>query len=779
MKIRKYFFLCVLILLIPSFAFSQQTQEINEALGNTALYLSGRIKQHKVTVVAVLNFTSTWPRLSEYVVEELSGSLVEIEQFTVVSRGELELLQQEMHFQLSGEVSDISAQSIGQRVGAQAIVTGEITDTGSSIRLRTRLISVETAQILGMQNVNLRQDNRLSALTSVVAPIQSMPAVRAAPNPNPAARNAVDAEGGIAAPASAPASAPAAKPAAAQPARAAAVARPSITTPPARKKHVPGPAQDGFLLIEAGSFIMGSPLGEPKRKNVEVEHQVKISPFYLGIKEVTQLEYQSVMGRNPSRFKGSQLPVERVSWFDALDYCNRMSIRDGFKPVYIIEGSGRKRTVRWNLDADGYRLPTEAEWEYACRAGSITPFNTTFGQGYNITTDLANFNGKKVYSSNPIGIFRKKTTDVGRFDPNPWGLYDMHGNVLEWCWDIFGRYSKDPQTHPIGAVKGSRRVQRGGSWKQAAQFIRSAQRFQANPNSKKPDIGFRIAQSVIQPIPDNLVQVNGGTFTMGSNAVEPMRSADETRHQVTLTSFYMAKYPVTITNFWYFANETEYLTEAEITKTGNIYNNKNWEKKEDASWKYSYMNQVNSHPVVMVNWNDAFRYCNWLSEQEGLVPAYSMSGKNVTMNMNVNGYRLPTEAEWEYACRAGTTTPFSTGDNITTAEANYNGNFPYTPVNTKGTNRERTTPVGSFKPNEWGLYDMHGNVFEMCWDIYGNYSNELETNPTGPSSGSRRVIRGGSWVSEGKELRSAARSNAGSSFSSNAMGFRIVRSIME
>ena len=135
---------------------------------------------------------------------------------------------------------------------------------------------------------------------------------------------------------------------------------------------------------------------------------------------------------------------------------------------------------------------------------------------------------------------------------------------------------------------------------------------------------------------------------------------------------------------------------------------------------------------------------------------------------------LPTEAEWEYACRAGTTTPFSTGDNITTSQANYDGNYPYNNFS-KGTNRKSTTDVGSFPPNSWGLYDMHGNVYEWCWDWYGDYSTSAQADPRGPASGSERVIRGGSWEHYGWYVRSAYRSNGDLSSGWSSVGFRVVR----
>jgi formylglycine-generating enzyme required for sulfatase activity len=148
---------------------------------------------------------------------------------------------------------------------------------------------------------------------------------------------------------------------------------------------------------------------------------------------------------------------------------------------------------------------------------------------------------------------------------------------------------------------------------------------------------------------------------------------------------------------------------------------------------------------------------------EGLSPAYMVNGEDVTWNRNANGYRLPTEAEWEYACRAGTATPFSTGNNITTSQANYDGN------------RQKTSNVGSFASNQWGLYDMHGNVREWCWDWYGGYSMAAQTDPSGASSGTNRVVRGGSWGNGAQDLRSAYRDSITPAARNIALGCRLVR----
>ncbi|GBU26915.1 hypothetical protein R84B8_00431 [Treponema sp. R8-4-B8] len=248
------------------------------------------------------------------------------------------------------------------------------------------------------------------------------------------------------------------------------------------------PAPVGFVWINGGTFTMGSPISEKRRNSDEVKHQVTISSFYMGKHEVTQKEYKDVMGTNPSNFQEDYLPVWSVTWFNAVEYCNRLSKREGLIPAYIINGTN----VEWNQNATGYRLPTEAEWEYACRAGTTTPFNT----GKNITTEQANYNGLAPYNKKYKGENRKKATPVGSFAPNSWGLYDMHGNVIEWCWDWGGDYLSLAQTNPTGAVYGNDRVARGGGWKSVGSSIRSASRWFFKPSIGVESVGFRLARNL-------------------------------------------------------------------------------------------------------------------------------------------------------------------------------------------------------------------------------------------------------------------------------------------
>jgi len=242
-----------------------------------------------------------------------------------------------------------------------------------------------------------------------------------------------------------------------------------------------GAAPDGFVRVEGGTFTMGSPANEPERRYNEVQHQVTVGSFYLGKYEVTQKEYQEMMGTNPSRYKGDNLPVENVIWYDAVEYCNKRSQKEGLTPAYTISGSGDNRTITWNRNANGYRLPTEAEWEYACRAGTTTAYNT----GASISDNTGWYKDNSGDTTHP----------VGQKPANAWGLYDMHGNVLEWCWDWYGNYSSGAQPDPAGASSGSFRVLRGGCWFSPARDARSAWRGNNYPSSRRIYLGFRVARN--------------------------------------------------------------------------------------------------------------------------------------------------------------------------------------------------------------------------------------------------------------------------------------------
>lgn len=226
-----------------------------------------------------------------------------------------------------------------------------------------------------------------------------------------------------------------------------------------------------LVPIAAGTFHMGSPNTQPGRQERETRHKVTISqPFYIGAYEVTQAEYAAVMKTQPSHFgrdveKAGELPVERVSWDDAVAFCEKLS-------ALPAEREAKRR----------YRLPTEAQWEYACRAGGEGIW--CFGDELKTLTDYAWFGGK--------GSLRA-TQPVGRKKPNAWGLYDMHGNVWEWCSDWYQEeLSEHPATDPQGPREGETRVIRGGCYQSLPAYTRCATRFHDPPQVKDEDLGFRV-----------------------------------------------------------------------------------------------------------------------------------------------------------------------------------------------------------------------------------------------------------------------------------------------
>lgn len=251
-----------------------------------------------------------------------------------------------------------------------------------------------------------------------------------------------------------------------------------------------------LILTRPGRFLMGSNDSELERASDETQRLVEITkPFYVGKNEVTQEEYLRVMQYNPSTFTGSpHLPVESVTWFDAVQFCNSLSDLERRPRCYRIGGvqkEGKNITaaeVELISGARGYRLPTEAEWEYACRAGSDSPFNA----GSSLTPLQANFNGSYPYANGTKGTFRERTIEVDKLTPNAWGLFHMHGNVWEWCQDWYGEYDGTQPTDPIGPLKGAQRVYRGGSWNSYGTQCRSAYRFRGAPEFRFQNLGFRL-----------------------------------------------------------------------------------------------------------------------------------------------------------------------------------------------------------------------------------------------------------------------------------------------
>jgi formylglycine-generating enzyme required for sulfatase activity/tRNA A-37 threonylcarbamoyl transferase component Bud32 len=470
-----------------------------------------------------------------------------------------------------------------------------------------------------------------------------------------------------------------------------------------------------LVLIPAGKFMMGDP-GK--------DHEVLITnSFYMGKHEVTQEQWKKVMGNNPSiKTKGPTLPVTDVSWNDCQEFIRRLNDKTN----------------------GGYRLPTEAEWEYACRAKTTTKYS----YGDIITKSDANYGGAAVTTIKQVGSYK----------PNAFGLYDMHGNVWEWCSDWYGRYSSDAEINPVGPLSGTTRVLRGGSFNDSDAYFRSSYRIYVAPGHRPFDSGLRLARNnvstggstasksvipvatklLVAPFTEakakevqkqvakalskeveekedlgkevkiDLVLIPAGKFMMG----EPGKD-----HEVTLTQpFYMAKYEVT---------------------------QEQWESVMGSN--PSTKTKGPKLPVTDVSWPDCQDFIKKLNDK------------------TKGGYRLPTEAEWEYACRAGTKTAYSFGDVISKADANYDG--------------ETIKPVGSYKPNAFGLYDMHGNVWEWCNDWFGDYDLKENKDPQGVSNGERKVVRGGSFFLNESFSRSFTRGDGDApTIRNNYDGLRLVRS---
>ena len=219
-----------------------------------------------------------------------------------------------------------------------------------------------------------------------------------------------------------------------------------------------------MLWVKPGTFEMGSPSSEKNRGDDETRHTVTLmSGFHLGKHEVTQSQWEKVMGSNPSGFKGGDRPVEQVSWNDAVAFCKKLT-------------DAERRAGRLPAGM-AYQLPTEAQWEYACRAGT----RSVYSFGENLTSRQANIIGGP-----------RETTSVGKYPANPWGFHDMHGNVWEWCADWYGAYPSGSATNPGGPSSRTARVVRGGSWSNNGASLRSAFRYNSTPNTPRINLGFRV-----------------------------------------------------------------------------------------------------------------------------------------------------------------------------------------------------------------------------------------------------------------------------------------------
>lgn len=619
-------------------------------------------------------------------------------------------------------------------------------------------------------------------------------------------------------------------------------------------KEVP----EGFARIKSGSFTMGSPVTEPGRLGDETQHEVTLTrPFYLKKTEMTQGEWQALMGNNPSGFFwcGPDCPVEMVSWWDAVSACNRLSARDGLPECYELKdcvgtpGSGDfvcASVAFAGLTCTGYRLPTEAEWEYAARAGTTTAT-------YNGNSSLKNCSSPNDVLD-PIAWFGGNSCEVPMTENlctggsgcgphpvmgkqrNPWGLYDMLGNIHEWVWDHEGNYDTQPVTDPTGPDSGDYRRLRGGAWSLWASYARAAMRDRDLAGDRSPIIGFRPARSLCSPrcqgvecgddgcegscggcsngkecvegqcicaphhhqacsgndlawfdscgvkwetvktctcgcsdgaclacpCPDGFVFVPAGSFQMGSPETESCAENDEKKHPATIGGNLCVK-----------------ATEVSQAEWHALWNN-------NPSLHTILGSEV---PVDQVSWWDALAHCNRLSDVQGLPNCYQLTGCGGTPGMtdyvcnsvtfagvDCAGFRLPTEAEWEYAARAGTSGATYGQSHEGTFDCEGCAHDPLLdPIAWWcGNSGSMTKPSKGKTANAWGLYDMLGNVREWVWDRYGPYSVTGSTDPVGPETGDLRVVRGSSFSSFAGDIRIARRESASPSSHESSTGFRPV-----
>jgi formylglycine-generating enzyme required for sulfatase activity len=472
--------------------------------------------------------------------------------------------------------------------------------------------------------------------------------------------------------------------------------------------ELPGGLKLQLRYIPPGSYLRGSPDTETGRDRDEgPQHPVTISRgFYLGTYEITQGQWRAVMRTNPAAFQqgdpaeAAKRPVESVSWHEAQRFLDRLN----------------------TLGAGTFRLPTEAEWEYAARAGTTSPYPWQQTPPQDKTHANAWANSRSFATTHP----------VGQKPPNAWGLFDMHGNVWEWCSDWYGPYSNEAATDPKGPATGRERVFRGGSWYDFPVSLRSANRHRHAPDGTYTAIGLRVAldevitsskNTVVLPggVPMHFTPIPAGSFLMGSPNNESMRQGDEgPQRQVTISSeFRLGTFELTQDQWVAVMGENP-----SVFRGGSL-------------------------PVERVSFEDARLFLAKLNA------------------MNLGRFRLPTEAEWEYAARAGSTTRFSFGDDE---------DYRLLPDHAWFFSRAegRSHPVGTRKPNPWGLFDMYGNVWEWVEDWFAPYPSRAETDPLGPASGTAKVIRGGSWFNEPEALRAANRNRHALDSRQTNLGLRLV-----
>ena len=544
-------------------------------------------------------------------------------------------------------------------------------------------------------------------------------------------------------------------------------ARPKPAPIPARPKPAAMLDTTGMVLIPAGDFQMGS--NDSQAPYEKPAHTVYVDAFYIDKYEVTNAQFKAFVDANPP-WQKAYIPDKYHDGDYLQDWRgNSYPSGKGNHPVVYVSWYAAMAYAQWA----GKRLPTEAEWEKAARGGLA---RQKYPWGNAIDTTKANYYDEI-----------DDTTPVGRYAPNGYGLYDMAGNVWEWCLDAYEAdfYAHSPRRNPLAGEMNMTevmtnyknvttttfRVMRGGGWAMLARSLRVANRFMFTPTSASSEDGFRCVRAVTQggqevpwdvqlekrarpkpdPIPDTseMVLIPAGEFQMGSND----SNADDDEkpvHTVYVDAFYIDKYEVTNAQFKAFVDANPQWQKDNIS-----------EKYHDGSylefWNGNdYPSGKGNHPVTWVSWYAAMAYAQWA------------------------GKRLPTEAEREKAARGGLVgKKYPWGNAIDTSQANYNSWSVDTP------------PVGRYAPNGYGLYDMAGNVWEWCLDAYEAdfYARSPRRNPLAGEMTLRevmtnyknvenlRVVRGSSWINVAQQLRVTNRGRYAPSYTNLTIGFRCARDV--
>jgi formylglycine-generating enzyme required for sulfatase activity len=532
--------------------------------------------------------------------------------------------------------------------------------------------------------------------------------------------------------------------------------------------------------IKPGEFMMGSPEGDEGRWDDESPaHLVKLTQgYWMADSQVTQELWMAIgRGENPSSFEGKSNPVESVSWEDCQAWFEKLC--EHHESLQI-------------------GLPTEAQWEYACRAGSTSAYS--FGDD---PKELPKYGW---FDENAEGT----TRSVKQLQPNGWGLYDMHGNVWECCSDYwFGNYAASAKSDPTGPAKGSTRVIRGGSWFNPARLLRSACRLRVDPGDRSGNLGFRLLSSALgaepsegamlpvaeqgteraRPVQVRLKdQETSRTDRFWKSGIKPQWVSDYGKDDYGLWCEFQ------VPNYW---SDTKSKNKDRVGNEphGFVTQRMRWIKPgvflmgSDQSTKELWYGDETQHEVTLTQgfWM-ADTPCTqvlWIGVGNGENPDSFEGSRNPVERVSWEGCQewlkglgeiypqmqpsLPTEAQWEYACRAGSTGVYCFGDSEDELEkyAWYSKNSAKT-----------THPVGEKLPNAWGLYDMHGNIWEWCLDWYAEFTKASVTDPVGASRGTTRVFRGGCWYDSARGLRSACRFRFGPGLRSLDLGFRLLSSAL-